>query len=305
MGEAGNWPAAVKVVSEWFPQRERAFASGLFNSGAAIGAIVAPPLVAWLVLRLRWQSAFLVSGVTGYVWMAGWWLVYKTPDHLRREVSSPPPTPWRLLRTRFLACLTLSKVFSDPVWYFYIFWFPKYLSTAHGMSLAQIGQIAWIPFVSADLGNLIGGWFTGSLIRRGMPVYRARKVAVAISALLMTFAFPAGYMTSVTLSIVLISVATFGYTSYNANCLAFPAEVFPRNMLGSTWGLASLGSGFGGMLFSWLSGRVIDAYGYGPAFVAYGIMPLIAVSIVLFAMGPLRPDPAFQPVSDLTTQIPT
>jgi ACS family hexuronate transporter-like MFS transporter len=161
------------------------------------------------------------------------------------------------------------------------------------MSLAQIGQLAWIPFASADLGNLLGGWFTGSLIRRGVPVPMARKVAVAVSALLMTSAIPAGYMASVTTAVALISVATFGYASYNANCLAFPADVFPRNMVGSIWGLASLGSGFGGMMFSWLSGRVIDAHGYGPAFVAYGIMPLIAVSIVLFAMGPLRPDPAF------------
>jgi ACS family hexuronate transporter-like MFS transporter len=293
MGEAGNWPAAVKVVAEWFPPRERAFASGLFNSGAAIGAIVAPPLVASLVLRLGWPAAFLVTGAAGYMWLGGWWLSYKTPDHLRHEVNARPAAPWRLLRTRFLACLTLSKVFVDPVWYFYIFWFPKYLSSVHGMSLAQIGQLAWIPFASADLGNLLGGWFTGSLIRRGVPVPMARKVAVAVSALLMTSAIPAGYMASVTTAVALISVATFGYASYNANCLAFPADVFPRNMVGSIWGLASLGSGFGGMMFSWLSGRVIDAHGYGPAFVAYGIMPLIAVSIVLFAMGPLRPDPAF------------
>jgi MFS transporter, ACS family, hexuronate transporter len=295
MGEAGNWPAAVKVVAEWFPKRERAFASGIFNSGAAIGAIAAPPLVAWLVLRLGWPAAFLLVGATGYVWLLGWLLVYRTPAHVRHEVSAAPAPPWRLLRTRFLACLTLSKVFLDPVWYFYIFWFPKYLSTVHGMSLAQIGQIAWIPFVTADLGNLLGGWFTGGLIRRGMPVPIARKVAVAISAMLMTSAIPAGYMSSVMTAIALISIATFGYASYNANCLAFPAEVFPRNMVGSIWGLASVGSGFGGMVFSWLSGRIIDAHGYGLAFVAYGIMPLIAVSIVLFAMGPLRPDPAFHP----------
>jgi len=294
MGEAGNWPAAVKVVAEWFPKRERAFASGIFNSGAAIGAVVAPPLVAWLVLRMGWPVAFVVVGVLGYLWLIGWWFLYETPAHVRREVSARPAAPWRLLRTRFLASLTLSKVFLDPVWYFYIFWFPKYLSAVHGMSLAQIGKVAWIPFLSADIGNLLGGWLTGAVIRRGVPVPVARKAAITVSALMMASAIPAGFTTSVPMAIALISIATFGYTSYSANTLAFPADVFPKNMVGSIWGLASLGSGFGGMLFSWLSGRVIDAYGYGPAFIAYGIMPLIAVSIVLIGLGPLRPHPEFR-----------
>ncbi len=294
MGEAGNWPAAVKVVAEWFPQRERAFASGIFNSGAAIGAVVAPPLVAWLVLRLGWSASFIVVGLLGYLWLAGWWFLYETPAHVRRETRARPATPWRLLRTRFLASLTLSKVFLDPVWYFYIFWFPKYLSSVHGMDTAQIGKAAWIPFVAADLGNLLGGWLTGRVIRLGVTTPVARKAAITVSALMMAAAIPAGFTTSVTTAIALISVATFGYTSYNANALAFPADVFPRNMVGSIWGLASLGSGFGGMLFSWLGGRTIDACGYGPVFVAAGVMPLIAVGIVLLGIGPLQPDPEFQ-----------
>ena len=124
MGEAGNWPAAVKVVSEWFPARERALAAGIFNSGAAIGAIVAPPLVTWLVLQFSWQTAFVCVGVAGYVWLIGWWLVYYTPTTVRTEVAAKPAPPWRLLTTRFLSVLTLAKVFLDPVWYFYIFWFP-------------------------------------------------------------------------------------------------------------------------------------------------------------------------------------
>ncbi len=253
------------------------------------------------MIRLGWPTAFLVVGTTGLIWLLGWWPIYKTPLHIRREVCAPPAPPWHLLRTRFLACFTLSKVFVDPVWYFYIFWFPKFLSSVHHLSLAQIGRLAWIPFLAADVGNLVGGWFTGRLIQRGVPIPIARKATVALSAVLMAFAMPAGYAASVTAAIVLISIATFGYASYNANCMAFPAEVFPRNMVGSIWGLASVGSGFGGMIFSWLSGKAIDAHGYGPAFVAYGIMPLIAVSIVLFAMGPLRPHPAFaQPPASQT-----
>ena len=294
IGEAGNWPAGVKVVAEWFPAGERALAAGIFNSGAAIGAIIAPPLVAWLALRFGWQTAFMVVGLTGYVWLAVWWLVYRTPATVRAEVTARPATPWRLLQTRFLGVLTLSKVFLDPVWYFYIFWFPQYLKSVHGFDLAGIGMTAWIPFVTADLGNLVGGWLTGRLIRSGMPGSQARKTVVAIFALLMTSAIPAILVTNVWASVAWISVATFGYTGYNSNALAFPPEVFPKNMVASVWGLASMGSGFGGMLFSWLSGRVIDQYGYTPVFIACGIMPLIAASLVLFVMGPLRPLPEFQ-----------
>ena len=294
IGEAGNWPAAVKVVAEWFPARERALACGIFNSGAAIGAIIAPPLMAWLVHHYGWQMAFVLIGLTGYAWLIGWWFVYHTPARVRAEATARPPPAWRLLRTRFVSVLTLSKVFVDPVWYFYIFWFPQYLNSVHGFDLTKIGMTAWIPFVTADLGNLVGGWLTGRLIRGGMPTSRARKTVVAIFALLMTAGIPAALTSDVWLAIAFISVATFGYTGYNTNALAFPPDVFPKNMVGSIWGLASMGAGFGGMVFSWLSGRMIDQYGYTPVFIGYGVMPLIALALVLFALGPLRPLPEFK-----------
>ncbi|MDZ4657001.1 MAG: MFS transporter [Bythopirellula sp.] len=294
MGEAGNWPAGVKLVSEWFPARERALAAGIFNSGAAIGAIVAPPLVTWLVLTWNWQTAFVLVGLAGYVWLIAWWLVYYTPQSAHAGMAQRPATPWRLMRTRFLGTLTLAKVFLDPVWYFYIFWFPQYLKSVRGFDLAEIGMTAWIPFVTADLGNIVGGWLTGRLIRRGMPTSLARKTVFGLFALLMTSAIPAVLVSNAWISIALISVATFGYTGCNSNALAFPPDVVPKNMVASVWGLASMGSGFGGMIFSWLSGRMIDQYGYGLVFMAYGIMPLIAAALVLFVMGPLEPLAEFQ-----------
>jgi ACS family hexuronate transporter-like MFS transporter len=294
VGEAGNWPAGVKVVTEWFPARERALAAGIFNSGAAIGAVMAPPLVTWLVLRYGWQRAFLLVGLTGYVWLAFWWYLYRTPAHLAAEVARRPAPAWRLMRTRFVSVFTLVKVFVDPVWYFYIFWFPQYLSAVYHFDLAAIGMTAWIPFVTADIGNLVGGWFSGYLLGRGFSTTVARKTAVAISCVLMMSAIPAIMTTNVWLSIACISTATFGYTSYNANGIVFPAEVVPKNMVASAYGLASMGSGFGGMLFSWLSGRLIDRYGYTPVFIGYGIMPLIVLLLVVFAMGPLTPARGFE-----------
>jgi len=292
-GEAGNLPAAVKVVSEWFPPRERALASGIFNSGAAIGALIAPPLVAWLVIGWGWPTAFIIVGASGYLWLVVWWIVYQTPESVRREVETRPATPWRLFGTRFVSVLTLSKIFVDPVWYFYIFWIPKYLSTVHGFTLAQIGKTAWIPFLSADIGNIAGGVFTHWVIRRGVPVPKARKIAVTVFAIMMTAAIPAVFTGSAAIALAWVSVATFGYAGYNANSLAFPADVFPRNMVGSIWGLASMGAGFGGMLFSWLSGAMIDRFGYFPVFIGYGILPLIALILVIGPMGPLVPDPRF------------
>jgi MFS transporter, ACS family, hexuronate transporter len=291
MGEAGNWPAAVKVVTEWFPARERSLAAGIFNSGAAIGAIVAPPLVTWLVLQFNWQTAFACVGVAGYLWLIGWSLIYYTPQSARAEIARKPGATRYLMTTRFLRVLTLAKVFLDPVWYFYIFWFPEYLKSVHGFDLEKIGMTAWIPFVTADLGNIVGGWLTGYLIRRSWPSSTARKTVFGMFALLMTSTIPAIFATNVWSSIALISIATFGYTGCNSNALAFPPDVVPKNMVASVWGLASMGSGFGGMVFSWLSGRIIDQFGYTPVFVAYGLMPLIAASLVLFAMGPLRPLP--------------
>jgi ACS family hexuronate transporter-like MFS transporter len=294
MGEAGNWPAGVKVVSEWFPARERALAGGLFNSGAAIGALLAPPLVAWLVLSWGWPTAFVVVGLSGYLWLVPWWLIYHTPAHVRREVSIRPPTPWRLLRTRFLGFFTCSKFFMDPVWYFYIFWIPKYFTDVRHFSLVDLAKTAWIPFLTADLGNLAGGALTQGLIRAGIPSSRARKISITAFALIMISAIPAVLTPDATRAIALVSIATFGYTGYLANTLAFPAEVFPRNMVGSVFGLASMGSGFGGIFFNLLSGRLIDQYGYTPVFIGYGIMPLIALAIVLFLVGPLVPDPRFK-----------
>ena len=289
IGEAGNWPAGVKVVAEWFPERERALASGIFNSGSSVGAILAPPIVAWIILNQGWRAAFLLVGLCGIVWLLVWWPTYRTPLAAADEIAVPVVSPWRLFRTRFVWSFTLAKCFMDPVWYFYIFWFPEYLKNARHFSMASIGKFGWIPFMVAGLGNLLGGWLCGLLLKRGWPVTLARKASVTFFAALMLTAIPAVLVSGVRLSIALVSIAMAGYTGSLAIMLTYPSDVFPKNLVGSVWGLASMGAGFGGMIFTLITGWVVDHYSYVPVFIGFGILPLICATIIWTLLGPLHP----------------
>jgi MFS transporter, ACS family, hexuronate transporter len=184
---------------------------------------------------------------------------------------------------------TAAKIFLDPVWYFYVFWFPEYLKRARHLDLASIGKSAWIPYLVAGLGNIIGGWFSGFLLRRGLSVTIARKSAVTLFALLMASAIPAVFVPQTSVSIALVSLAMLGYTGVSANMLAFPADVYPKNVVASIWGLAGMGSGFGGMVFVLSTGWLVDRYSFAPVFVGFGFIPVIALFIIWFVVGPLRP----------------
>lgn len=293
MGEAGNWPGNVKVVAEWFPVEERALASGIFNSGAAFGAIVTPPVAVLIVLKWGWRAAFLAVGFTGLAWVILWLSTYRTPAEVKVEAAAPTPQPWTLLRQRFVWSLTAAKIFVDPVWYFYVFWFPEYLKRARHLDLASIGKYAWIPYLVAGAGNIMGGWLSGFLLRRGSSLTVARKSALSVFILLMASAIPAVLVGQTRVSIGLVSLAMLGYTGVTTIMLAMPADVYPKNTVGSIWGLASMGSGFGGMVFVLGTGWLVDHYSYQPVFIGFGLIPMIALFIVWFVLGPLRP--AFQP----------
>src|SRR3954451_8693259 len=195
MGEAGNWPGAVKVVAEWFPEKERALASGIFNSGSSIGAILAPPIVAFLLLRLGWRWAFVLVGLAGFLWLAVWWPIYRTPKAISESEVLPPVPTRELFRSRFVWSFTISKIFMDPAWYFYVFWFPQYLKTDRHFDMAAIGTYAWMPFFVAGLGNVFGGLLSRFLVKF-LPATVARKSAIAFFALLMTASNPAVFAAS-------------------------------------------------------------------------------------------------------------
>lgn len=287
MGEAGNWPAGIRVVAEWFPVRERSLASGIFNSGSAIGALIATPLVIFLSLKFGWRVAFAAIGATGFLWLAAWLLFYETPP--QPEEARQPPVPVReLLGLRFIRGFTVVKLLLDPVWYFYIFWFPEYLKNGRHLDMLTIARYGWIPFLAADLGNLAGGWFCGFLLGRGVSINRARKGSVTLTTALMASAIPAVFVENPFVSMALISVAMAGYTASNAVLLSIPADILPRNALASTWGLCSMGSGFGGMVFALVTGWLIDTWSWVPVFLLFGVLPLASALMLWLGTGSLN-----------------
>ncbi len=275
IGEAGNWPGSVKTVRDWFPPAERSAAVGLFNSGSAVGAIAAPPLVAWLTLAYSWRFAFAVTGSLGLLWIAVW-LVLMPKRH--PEASNLPARRgvwWPLLRKRNLWGIMLARLGADPVWWFYVFWLPDYLSRARGFSLANIGSTLWIPFVAAGLGNLLGGMASDRLVRR-MPTARARKTVMGVSAVIMSAGVLVSHAQSAWLALTLISVATFSYSTWATNVLTLPADLFEEDEVASTSGLSGTFAGLGGILTTLAIGRVVDRFSYTPVFVAAGLLPLAA-----------------------------
>lgn len=298
IGEAGNWPAALKLTSEWFPPHERSTASGIFNSGSALGVIIVPPLVAYLGTNYGWQSTFIILAVFGYLWLIAFWFLYYTPDKSMKDIKVKIIPPFKLFKTRFVSMFALSKFFLDPVWYFVTFWIGRYLVDVHHLSLTQIGFYAILPFIIADLGNIVGGYFTQFIIKKGMPIHKARKLAICLSAAIMAgpLLLAPFLIHSALSALIVFGITGFGYTSYTANSLATPADIVPATATATVWGLGCVGTGLGGTLFNFLSGRSLSLVtttthdyttGYNTLFLGYGVLALIGLLVVWFLMGPL------------------
>jgi ACS family hexuronate transporter-like MFS transporter len=296
IGEAGNWPAALKLTSEWFPPHERSTASGIFNSGSALGAIIVPPLIAVMSSHYGWQSTFIILAIFGYLWLAVFWFLYYTPKHSIKESKARIIPPMKLLKNRFVSRLLLAKIFIEPVWYFVTFWIGRYLVDVHHWNLKTIGWFAMIPFIMADVGNIAGGYFTQFIIKRGVPIPKARKIALGISGIIMGVPLLLApiVVTTPMSALIIFGLSGFGYTSYTANALALTADVVPKSAAASAWGLACIGNGIGGAIFQSLSGitlkYVTASYNYVIAynvlFIGFGVLASIGLLILLFLMGP-------------------
>jgi ACS family hexuronate transporter-like MFS transporter len=255
-------------------------------------------------MRFGWQTAFLVVGATGYLWLIAFWLVYYTPGQPQQQVESSPVPARRLLTHRFVVWFTASKFFMDSIWYFITFWIGRYLADVYAWDLGRIGLFAMFPFIVADVGNILGGFFTQWLIRGGLAVHKARKLAVSIFGLTLAAALLSGpfVIGGPASALAVLSVAGFGWAAYTANTLAFPADVVPQRAVATVWGLASVGAGLGGAFFQHASGLTVAhlrttvgvAGAYHTVFVAYGVLALVGLTIVLFAMGPLMRDETLQ-----------
>ena len=276
IGEPGNFMAGFRAISEWYSPKEKAFVNGLLNGGAAVGAIVAPPLVAWLSISYGWRMAFVATGALGFVWLAAWmWVVPRA----EAPASVTVKEPWlKLLAQRETWSLLLPRFVSDPVWWFYLLWLPKYLADQRGFSLRDIGMLAWMPYLAADLGALAGGLLSGWLVKRGMPVVRARALGMWPFTLLMPLSLLIpGASTTVALSI--ICLVAFAHMAWKTNLQTVTNDIFPLRVVGSVSGIIAFGSGLGGSLFTSLTGWVVQTFSYDAIFYIMGFLHPVAYVI--------------------------
>ena len=299
--EAANFPAGIRAVGQWFPPAERSGATGIFAAGGSLGAIIAPPAIAFMILYFGWQAVFVVTGAVSLLWLIPWLWLYRDPErhprlaraelaHIRQgqpqgaaAAADESKALWLdILKRRDFWGLFLGRFLTDPVWYFYAFWLPKYLSSVRGFDLTQIAMFAWVPFFAAGVFSALGGFMPTLFIRCGMSVLAARKLAMCISAAVMPVALMAIWTPSPYLAILFITVATSGHNSWAASLLTLPTDLFPKHLVASAYGLTGAAGTFGGILVAELTGRMLDAHqGYTPVLCLMGSLHVVAAVVVL------------------------
>jgi ACS family hexuronate transporter-like MFS transporter len=304
MGEGGGFPAASRAVAEWFRIEERATAMGIINAGTAVGAVIAPPLIAVIVNYLSWRWVFVVTGGLGLLWTGWWALSYRGPtenqaldestsggQHSSRDSGTAPQgMRWvDLLKIRECWGLMSAKFLSDAAWYFYLFWLPKYLYDARGFDVKAVGSFAWIPYAAAGIGCLIGGWFSSYLVRRRFSLGIARKLALGLSAAVMPLIILVTHL-PVSWALFVFSVAYFGQQSWSTLVMVLPTDLFPRQIVGSVAGLVGFGGAMGGIAFGQLAGYLLDhGYGYDTVFALAATLHLAAFLTILATVPRIQP----------------
>jgi MFS transporter, ACS family, hexuronate transporter len=308
--EGSVHPAGLKTVSLWFPARERGFAGGLYNVGASLGAMLAPPLVAWAILTWDWRAAFVLTGGVGLVWVALWLLFFQTPDRHKAlsaqerayiaegqetflDDGGARPSFLGLLARRNTWGIALPRFLADPTWGTLAFWVPLYLSTARGFHLAQIALFAWLPFVAADLGCLFGPAVVLALQRRGVELIDARRWAFTLGAVMMTGMMFVGAVKSPYAAIALLCLGGFAHQTLSVTCITMATDLFPKREVGTVGGIGGLFGNFGVLVFSLLIGALVSRIGYNPFFIALGLLDLVGAAILWTVVRrPAVPPPA-------------
>jgi ACS family hexuronate transporter-like MFS transporter len=293
LSESGNFPAAIKATAEWFPKKERALTTGIFNSGANIGAVVAPAVVPWLTVTFGWQAAFIVTGATGFVWLVFWVLMYEKPEaakKLKKEelayiLSDPPETvservPWvKLLKYRQTWAFVIGKFMTDPVWWFYLYWLGLYLNNNFGVTLTGLGLPLIVIYTMTSVGSIGGGWISGAMIKRGMAINKSRRIAMLICAVLVVPVVTAGSLTSMWLAVGVIGLAAAAHQGWSANIFTTASDMFPKKVVGSVVGLGAFAGSTGGIIFLLSAGYIVQATG------SYMVLFMICGSAYLLALG--------------------
>jgi len=309
LGEAGNFPACIKTVAEWFPKKERALATGIFNAGTNVGVLVAAVVVPLLTLRFGWRWTFIVTGLTGFVWIALWLAFYRRPeehprlsarelDYIRSDPqTSEAPIPWRrLLPYRQTWAFAIGKFMTDPIWWIYLFWLPDFLKKSYGIDLKNVGLPLIIVYLIADIGSVAGGWLSSSLIKRGVSVNRARKTAMLICALAVVPVVFAAKASNVWIAVLLVGLAAAAHQGWSANIFTTSSDMFPRQAVGSIVGIGGMAGAIGGMLISKLVGYILQFTGsYLPIFIIAGSTYLVALLIIHLLVPKLEPVALTQP----------
>ena len=292
LGESGNFPAALKAVSEWFPRKERTLATGIFNAGSNVGAIVAPLMVPWIAVKLGWRFAFLFTGIFSSAWLIAWLTMYRRP----REFGAEPEAPTAKIPAAQLLALPQTWVFiagkfiTDPVWWFLLFWLPKFLNSQHGLSLIALGPPLVAIYLMADAGSIVGGWLASTFMKHGWSLNRARKTAMLICAITVTPIVFAANVRSVWAAVALLGLGAASHQGWSANLFTLVPDLFPRHAVASVVGMGGFGGAIGGMLISTFTGFLLQLTGsYVPVFVLAGSTYLIALGLIHILSPKLTP----------------
>ena len=277
LGEAGNFPAAIKSVAEWFPKKDRALATGIFNSGSNIAAIAGPPLIAWIYTAYGWREAFVWTGVLGFVWLMFWGIFYEIPARQKRlskaelvyiNSDAPEADPendskvsWsKILSFRQTWSFVFGKFLTDPIWWFYLFWIPSYFNTTYNLDISHSAIYVSVIYVAASFGSILGGYLSGFLIKRGVPVYKARKTTMLIVALLVVPVVFVQFTTNAWTAVALISLAAAAHQAWSCNIFTTASDMFPKKAVSSIVGIGGMAGSIGGILFPLLIGILLDHF---------------------------------------------
>jgi ACS family hexuronate transporter-like MFS transporter len=303
LGEAGNFPAAIKTVAEWFPKKERALATGIFNAGSNVGAVIAPLIVPWITITYGWQEAFVITGAIGFVWLGFWWILYYHPSEHPKitaaelaHIQSDPPDPpakikWRkLFPHRQTWAFAIGKFMTDPVWWLYLFWVPDFLNKSHGITLLSVGLPLVVIYLLADVGSIGGGWISSALIKRGWTVNKARKTAMLICAISVIPIVFASQVSNLWVAVFIVGIAASAHQGWSANLFTMTSDMFPRNAVGSVVGIGGMAGAIGGMVIAKAVGYILEwTHSYLIVFIIAGSMYLIALLIIHLLVPNMEP----------------